>query len=530
MTGKRADSPANREIKRNLNGRILRNTMLNIVILVVICCVIMALSLQSLANSILLDSLQPMARQSAKTVEANIHMLADRMMTIAGDYRMKTVFTVPEKIETELPEEPEEVLPEETGEALPGEGEETGEVLPEEPAAPEEPVPEEPVPEEAAEPVPDLAATEENRKTVLEEAAEIYELYNIALYDLEGKLVQGNDGAPERLEEDLLALLQETDNLTTDPDTIYEGKLGIKMGMPVKENGETILYLMGVYKYDTLNDVISSINLGRTGRAYMVNREGVVTGHPDQSLALGGSTLVQLSDGNAGAVLVLCRQSRDTGDEAYLKGAQNALSYLEDRRLESGQGVTWIEKAEGSPVCSLAHGNSGMLLAYARMESLVHNGLWGKRMRQIMAYEDQYYREEYGNWADLRREKGQWETYAWCNGGMGVVYARLLAKKWNPEELADVDIGGRSEVLARKLAVRGDMCLCHGNMGNLLILREMMRGLGERENLMRQIGRLEDALESFVRDLDEEKGRVDFGFMNGMAGVGFGCFERNAHR
>ena len=47
---------------------------------------------------------------------------------------------------------------------------------------------------------------------------------------------------------------------------------------------------------------------------------------------------------------------------------------------------------------------------------------------------------------------------------------------------------------------------------------------------MRQIGRLEDALESFVRDLDEEKGRVDFGFMNGMAGVGFGCFERNAHR
>ena len=298
MTGKQQTAPhVGRGIKRSLNRRILRSTTLNIMVLVVMCCVIMALSMQSLANNILLDSLQPMARQSAKTVEANIHMLADRMMTIAGDYRMKTVFTVPEKIETDLPEEPEEVLPEETGETLPGEGEETGEVLPEESAPLEEPAP-----EEAAEPVPDLAATEENRKTVLEEAAEIYELYTIALYDLEGKLVQGNTGAPERLEGDLLALLQETDNLTTDPDTIYEGKLGIKMGMPVKENGETILYLMGVYKYDALNDVISSINLGRTGRAYMVNREGVVTGHPDQSLALGGSTLVQLSGGNAGAV------------------------------------------------------------------------------------------------------------------------------------------------------------------------------------------------------------------------------------
>ncbi len=83
MAWKRTDSRA-REKKRSLNGRILKNTILNILVLVVVCCGIMAAAMQSLANSILLDSLQPMARQSAKTVEANIHMLADRMMTIAG--------------------------------------------------------------------------------------------------------------------------------------------------------------------------------------------------------------------------------------------------------------------------------------------------------------------------------------------------------------------------------------------------------------------------------------------------------------
>ena len=76
------------EIKGSLNRRILKSTTLNILVLVIVCCVIMALSMQSLANSILLDSLQPMVRQSAKTVEANIHMLADRMMTVAGDPRM----------------------------------------------------------------------------------------------------------------------------------------------------------------------------------------------------------------------------------------------------------------------------------------------------------------------------------------------------------------------------------------------------------------------------------------------------------
>ena len=76
MVTKQPDFRSGRRVKRSLNGRILRNTTLNILILVGVCCVIMALSMQSLANSILLDSLQPMVRQSAKTVEANIHMLA----------------------------------------------------------------------------------------------------------------------------------------------------------------------------------------------------------------------------------------------------------------------------------------------------------------------------------------------------------------------------------------------------------------------------------------------------------------------
>ena len=246
MTGKRAGSHPSREPRRSLNRKILRSTTLNILALVVVCCVFMALAMEFLANNILLDSLQPMARQSAKTVEANIHMLADRMMTIAGDPRMQTASSVDP--------ETEEVRP-------------------------------------------DAAATRRNRDALLVEAAEIYELYTIALYGLDGQLLQG-DGAPAQLDSSFFSLLQETDNLTTHTSTIFQGKLGITMGMPVKEAGETTLYVVGVYKYDTLNDVISSINLGANGMAYMVSREGIVTGHPDQSLVLKGSTLEQLSDGH----------------------------------------------------------------------------------------------------------------------------------------------------------------------------------------------------------------------------------------
>lgn len=223
-----------RQTRHSLSGRILKNTTLNILAVVTVCCGIMLLCLQYLAKNILLDSLQPMARQSAKTVEANIHMLADRMMTLAGDCSM------------------------------PG-------------AAPE------------------TARTA--REEILTEAAETYEFYAIALYSPEGRLVQGLGDAPENLEDSFFALLKETDNLTTSAVTALQGRLGITMGMPVKEDGKTTLYLVGVYKYDALNDVIRSINLGREGMAYMVNREGIVTGHPDQSLVLEGSTLFQLCGG-----------------------------------------------------------------------------------------------------------------------------------------------------------------------------------------------------------------------------------------
>ena len=272
MVTKKPDSRDGHRMRRSLNGRILRNTTLNILVLVAVCCVIMALSMQSLANSILLDSLQPMARQSAKTVEANIHMLADRMMVIAGDSRMSIV----------------------------GFGGDT-------------------------EAFSGADAETESWKAVLTEASEIYEFQTIALYDLNGSLVEGMDGAPKSLNADFLALLQETDNLTTYTKTIFGDVLGITIGMPVKVEGETASYVVGVYKYDALNDVLSSINIGKHGMAYMVNREGIVTGHPDQEKVKAGATLLELSGGNGNEEAIKGVTTGETGATEFVIDGQDML-------------------------------------------------------------------------------------------------------------------------------------------------------------------------------------------------------------
>lgn len=271
MITQKSDFSFGNKMRRSLNGRILRNTTLNILIVVAVCCVIMALSMQSLANSILLDSLQPMARQSAKTVEANIHMLADRMMMIAGDSRMN--------------------IP----------GMESGTVADF-----------------------DADMSMEAWKAVLTEAAEIYEFHTVALYDLNGVMIQGINDVPEKLDESFLALLQETDNLTIYTKTTFQDKLGITIGMPVKDNGETVFYVVGVYKYDTLNDVLSSINIGKNGMAYMVSREGIVTGHPDQEKVKAGATLLELSGGNEDAIKSVT--TGETGATEFIIDGQQMLA------------------------------------------------------------------------------------------------------------------------------------------------------------------------------------------------------------
>ena len=169
----------------------------------------------------------------------------------------------------------------------------------------------------------DDGAAKDNWAAVLKEAAEIYEFHTIALYDLDGSLIQGIEGAPESLNADFLALLQETDNLTTYTSTIFQDKLGITMGMPVKENDETAYYLVGVYKYDALNDVLSSINIGKNGMAYIVNRDGIVTGHPDQSVVKAKSTLLELSGGNEKAIKSVT--TGETGATEFVIDGQQLL-------------------------------------------------------------------------------------------------------------------------------------------------------------------------------------------------------------
>ena len=69
--------------KKSIRFKIMAITVIIVIGIMLVSSGILHYSMQNLTESILLDVLKPMAGQSAKTVESNIHLLADRMSDTA---------------------------------------------------------------------------------------------------------------------------------------------------------------------------------------------------------------------------------------------------------------------------------------------------------------------------------------------------------------------------------------------------------------------------------------------------------------
>ena len=71
--------------KRSIRFKIMALTTIIVLGVMFVCTAILRYSMQNLTETILVDVLQPAARQSAQAVESNIHLMADRIMGLALD-------------------------------------------------------------------------------------------------------------------------------------------------------------------------------------------------------------------------------------------------------------------------------------------------------------------------------------------------------------------------------------------------------------------------------------------------------------
>lgn len=224
-----------------------------------------------------------------------------------------------------------------------------------------------------------------------------------------------------------------------------------------------------------------------------------------------------LLSGLAGMALVWINQWRLTGERSDLEYAGHILDNLADfARREAAEGTAGV-------LPGMAHGWSGILLAFQRYALLTGQDRYDEVILLALEAENSWYRPELNNWEDLHRGEPM-DTVAWCHGAAGILLCRMeLTKSRNREIVAVAEQdAARAARKIQSMPLRKGYCLCHGNLGNMSILRKYAAICGDRK--------LEQSCEKYIRIiagkfcsdtmklLPQEK--YDFGLMNGLSGIG----------
>lgn len=232
-------------------------------------------------------------------------------------------------------------------------------------------------------------------------------------------------------------------------------------------------------------------------------------------------TSMDYLSGLAGAATVFAKLFRVSGEKRYLETAVRMGEGIWERcdAMEVGRGWRLLEGVE--PLAGIAHGNSGLILAFGCLLELTEDMRYVERIKELLAHEDSLY--ENGNWKDLRHPQGQrFCNNAWCHGAAGILLSRLRLKRCGfPDDSGTVkrDIDRCKQIFLEEME-QDELCLCHGLAGNYLALGEYLRSEedSELEKEYRELG--ERILKRLERGEASAREKYNPALMTGFSGVG----------
>lgn len=229
--------------------------------------------------------------------------------------------------------------------------------------------------------------------------------------------------------------------------------------------------------------------------------------------------------GNAGAVVTALRLYERTGQKRYLELAIRIEETIWEKVRWMEQGCGWCCEGEEIPLTGMAHGSSGVLMAYSALLKHTQEQHYRDKIFDILAYENSLYSEEDGNWLDLRKNASCRAMNAWCHGAPGILLSRMELAAVIGEETVRKDIERAANALFTQNTGE-HICLCHGIAGNLLIMNQYLKVSRQPEYERKYQQRLSD----FLLNLEAYGKQVAFeycqpGFMNGITGVGYALLQ-----
>jgi type 2 lantibiotic biosynthesis protein LanM len=231
-------------------------------------------------------------------------------------------------------------------------------------------------------------------------------------------------------------------------------------------------------------------------------------------------------------------------------GAAAALLALHDRRpcsrllaaaircgdrllagaVDGERGLGWIAPSgSGSlPLTGFSHGTAGIAWVLARLAAASGEERFRAAACGALRYERSWFHPERDNWPDLRAgTEGEEFRHTWCHGAPGIGLGRIATLPY----LNDPEISGEIRAAVRATLAEGfggSQCLCHGDLGNLELVREAGRVLGDgalTAEADRLAARILARIEGGGLRCGTSARTESLGLMTGLAGIGYGLLR-----
>ena len=253
------------EKRRNIKVKIMATVMAGVLCLAIMTTVVLLYGTKTLTNTLAQDLLLPLTKISSQTVEGNLHMLADRVFLVSDNKTLSS-----------------------------------------------------------------SESTIEEKKQVLTDFSSGIEFVWLSLYTTDGKFYCGTDNSPLSISDTVLFQnMTATRNVVISDTEYINGQLQVAVGAPVKGTDGIMYYVVGSYKYDVLNDVLSNLHISYSGYAMVVNQYGTIVAHPDTIFVQNKTTVSELYEGNSDIITLFDRiYTGETGIQSLnLNGEKTLISY-----------------------------------------------------------------------------------------------------------------------------------------------------------------------------------------------------------
>ncbi|PSB45905.1 type 2 lanthipeptide synthetase LanM family protein [Chamaesiphon polymorphus] len=248
--------------------------------------------------------------------------------------------------------------------------------------------------------------------------------------------------------------------------------------------------------------------------------------------------------GAAGCIGGLLALYSQRPSQQTLKVALQCGEHLIAHAQQLERGCGWRNpKISSQPLAGFSHGNAGIAWALLELAALSSDERFRNIALDAIAYERSLFSPQKMNWPDLR----EFETtvrnsigessaemperdcfmHAWCHGAPGIGLARLQCLQHLNDPATSIEIDAALQTTLNRGFGRNHS-LCHGDLGNLELLLQASKILGEPQWQVKCNRLAATILGSIDRDgwlcgipLAVESP----GLMTGLAGIGYGLLR-----